>query len=296
MPTTTKNTMDNASNLHPSTTSPLKDAVIEHPTMISPLKDTIISHSPDTNNSEPMEWMPTFGNDMTPTLSNASLPGLEIDENTSTQFGNNINNLDSMKVNDRRLFYETCEGDITKYKYCVSLDSKIGPTVWYGLTAKQSPFQHYVVMKDEKNGQLTTIFLNHIMHNQLQTAFASFIQHGNATHLWTMDGITSISPLQISTMDDYLQVNVIRNPSKFILFSEKAILQWYDKKWEIERFGNYINKKTELVNYGESILTQFVNKSQNIAKEEFLELFTNPPNWVMTPNEIWTILTLKYMI
>ena len=59
----------------------------------------------------------------------------------------------------------------------------------------------------------------------------------------------------------------------------------------------YILKKTEIVEYGDNILTSFVITSSNISKQEFKNKFdsTNPPNTMLNAYEVWSILKKKYL-
>ena len=203
--------------------------------------------------------------------------------------------LDIDCVNERRLFYDCTNGDLEKYKFCVGLDSENETaSVWIGVTSKTSPFRYYICAKNE-NGHLSTVFLDQIMFSQLQTAFVSFLQYGNPNHLWTADGITSTHPLEFSTTNNCLQVKHILNPMNPIIFTMQHIHRFHEKKWEIQRFVRFIIKKIQLVSYGESILSHFVEESRNVLKDDFIREFVNPPNTMLTAHHIWEVLKKKYM-
>ena len=89
---------------------------------------------------------------------------LEIVADSKKDHEENSDILNSVNIDDRKLLYDCVNGDLDKYKYCISLESENLPTVWVGIRSICQPIKHYICMKNE-DGSLSTIFLNQLMKN-----------------------------------------------------------------------------------------------------------------------------------
>ena len=50
-------------------------------------------------------------------------------------------------VNDRKLFMDSANGDLDKYKHCVKIESNSQRDVWIGVTARYSSIKFYICVK-----------------------------------------------------------------------------------------------------------------------------------------------------
>ena len=86
-----------------------------------------------------------------------------------------------------------------------------------------------------------------------------------------------------------LQQNASMGKSvKETIFDWRMVKQYISKCWELQRFMCYLEKRETILKYGENIILHN-NNNENLNKSIFQELFlkSNPPNYVLSDNDVW---------
>ena len=144
-------------------------------------------------------------------------------------------------VNDRKLFMDCVNGDLDKYKHCVKIESNSQRDVWIGVTARYSSIKFYICVKNSDDS-LNTFFMDSNGRQQFESALVSFIQTDDPNLLPQSDLLAQTS-LEYSKVDGNLVINEVLNPTKMIIFDNAMIYSYWDKKWVLERFIEYLLKK-----------------------------------------------------
>ena len=228
-----------------------------------------------------------------------------VNDSVSTAVEDNENNVPSAinmddfqiclsTVKDRKLFIDCTKGNIDKYKHCVMIESDSLRDVWVGVTARYSSIKFYICVKNS-DGSLNTFFMDSEGKQQFESALESIIQTGDPNLLIQSKGLVRTS-LQYSKVDGNLVINEPLNPTKMIIFDDAMIYSYWDKKWALERFIEYLLKKRDLIHYCEHIFSTFANYDKmNVTKNDFIDKFENskPPNYVFTSTEMWNFFNKK---
>lgn len=212
------------------------------------------------------------------------------DNGSNSENGGDLIYSDS--VSDRKLFFETTDGDLWKNKCNIELlDPSASCRVWIGVTGNTHPIKHYITSKDI-NGKLSTIFLDHRSRHVVKTACVSFLRHGDPNQEWVREKISPGDKLHFSVDGDCLIISNLMNQLASVTLSKPAVIQFIDKDWVLHRFTKFLHNKLELIAYGENILT--TNTSNHTSRDDFIERWLNPPNRTLSCEDIWTILRKKY--
>ena len=203
--------------------------------------------------------------------------------------------ISAIAVNDRKLFLDCANGDLDKYKHCVKIESNSQRDVWIGVTSRHSSIKFYICVKNSSDS-LNTFFMDSSGKQQFESALVSFIQRGNPNLSPQSDKLVHTS-LDYSKVDGNLVIKEILNPTKMIIFDNAMIYSYWDKKWMVERFIEYLLKKRDMMHYCQHIFTTFANNDKmNVTKNDFVDKFENskPPNYIFTSSEMWDFFNKKF--
>jgi len=242
----------------------------------------------------------------TPNVNNSVSNTVEDKENNDP----NTNNVEdsqicAFSVNDRKLFMDCAKGDLNKYKHCVKIESKSKNLrdVWVGVTGRNSSIKFYICVKNSDDS-LNTFFMDSNGKQQFESALESIVQTGDPNLLIQSKGLVCTSypnlliqskgvvctSLRYSNVDGNLVINDPLNHSKMVIFDDAMIYSYWDKKWVLERFIEYLLKKRDMMHYCEYIFTTLANYDEpNVTKNDFIDKFENskPPNYIFTSTEMW---------
>ena len=199
-------------------------------------------------------------------------------------------------VNDRKLFMDCVDGDLDKYKHCVKIESSSLRDVWIGVTARYSSIKFYICVKNSDNS-MNTFFMDSIGRQQFESALVSFVQTTDPNLLLQSDGLGQ-SSLEYSKVDGNLVINEVLCPTKMIIFDNAMIYSYWGKKWTLERFIEYLQKKRDMIHYCQHIFATFANyEKTNVTKNDFIDKFENskPPNYIFTSTEMWNFFNKKFL-
>ena len=75
------------------------------------------------------------------------------------------------------------------------------------------------------------------------------------------------------------------------------VKQYISKCCELQKFIIYLEKRENVIKFDESIIL-YGGKIGNLNKKGFQELFvkSNPPNHVLSHNDVWNYLKKKYNV
>ena len=197
-------------------------------------------------------------------------------------------------VNDRKLFMDCARGDLDKYKQCIKIESDSLSDVWIGVTARYSSIKFYICVKNSDDS-LNTFFMDSNGKQQFESALESITQSGDPNLLIQSKGLAPTS-LQYINVDGNLVINDPLNPTKMVIFDDAMIYSYWNKKWVLERFIEYLVKKKAMIHYCEHIFTTLANYDKpNVAKIDFIDKFENskPPNYIFTATEMWSFFNKK---
>ena len=199
-------------------------------------------------------------------------------------------------VNDRKLFMDSANGDLDKYKHCVKIESNSQRDVWVGATARYSTIKFYICVRNIDDS-MNTFFMNSNDKQKFESALMSFAQTGDPNLLSQSDELVHTS-LEYSNVDGDLVMNEVLNPTKKIIFDNAMIYSYTEKKWVLERFIEYLLKKRDMIHYCQHIFTIFANYDKtNVTKNDFIDKFENskPPNYIFTSTEMWNFFNKKFL-
>ena len=198
-------------------------------------------------------------------------------------------------VKDRKLFIECVGGDIDKYKCSIKLESTNLGNVWVGVGAK--PSLYYYICAKNRNGSMTTFFINQREKKQFDSAlkyhiFSDIKFNGQGIDFEELPR----GSLEYNKLGENLVINQVRNPTKTIAIDRTMIYNYWGKCWMLERFVEYLRKRVGMIQYCEYIFDNLVNYEKgNVTKDDFTTRFesSNPPNSIFTLQEMWCYLLKK---
>ena len=190
-------------------------------------------------------------------------------------------------VNDRKLFFDCVGGDLDKYKYCVKIESSSLRDVWIGVSNKHSTINFYICTKNS-DGSMTSFFMDDNAKHQFESSLVSYIQSNDPNILWKSEGMGQTS-FEYTKVNGNLVINQVSYLTKMITFDNDMIYSYWNKKWELERFIVYLQKKRAMLQYCEHIFDNFANyQKTNVTKDDFIYRFdhSNAPNSIFTSLEM----------
>ena len=247
----------------------------------------------ESNDSENVSKHSRIGEKNSQTIVTTENNGSEGDESTQSliineknDFKQTENNYISAKcVNDRRLFMCCANGDINRYKFNIKLESRKHQTVWIGVFGTQS-LKYYICTKNS-DGSMNSFFISQNVKMQFDSLIKSFIYSKEPNF---RSGILSRSSLEYNKVGDNLVINQTPNPKITITFDEGMLCKYLSQHWMMERFVDYLQKRTSMLIYSEYIMNTLVKKEKDhISMNDFMSLFEtlSPPNRIFTANEMW---------
>ena len=80
---------------------------------------------------------------------------------------------------------------------------------------------------------------------------------------------------------------------KETIFDRHMVKQYISRCFQLKRFICYLEKREAVIKFGESIVE---GKTGKLNKTLFQELFvkSNPPNHVLSHNDVWNYFKKKY--
>jgi len=139
--------------------------------------------------------------------------------------------------------------------------------------------------------------MDSIGRQQFESALVSFVQTTDPNLLLQSDGLGQ-SSLEYSKVDGNLVINEVLCPTKMIIFDNAMIYSYWGKKWTLERFIEYLQKKRDMIHYCQHIFATFANyEKTNVTKNDFIDKFENskPPNYIFTSTEMWNFFNKKFL-
>ena len=218
------------------------------------------------------------------------------ENNNPRQINKDDTQICASTVNDRKLFMDCANGDLDKYKHCVKIESSSQRDVWIGVTARNSAIKFYICVKNIDDS-MNTFFMDNNGRQQFESALVSFIQTGDPNLLPQSQELMQTS-LEYGKTDGNLVIKELLNPTKMIIFDNAMIYSYWNKKWVLERFIEYLLKKRDMIHYCQHIFTTFANYDKtNVTKNDFMDKFenSNPPNYVFTSTEMWNFFNKKFL-
>ena len=209
-------------------------------------------------------------------------------------------------LKDRKLWFECVSGNHDKVKQSITLESSSQklPTVWVGVTGCHSPIKTYICQKSSSN-VFASYYLDIPTFKRLHNSFIRFNSEGE---YFEPDNIDSKNPpttklVVVKSSDKDQPLLVLQHKAsmgkvvKETVFDHHMVQQYISKCWQLQRFICYLEKRDNILKYGESIILHG-GRTGYLNKKLFQELFTNsnPPNYVLTSNEVWNYLKKKYSL
>ena len=98
------------------------------------------------------------------------------------------------------------------------------------------------------------------------------------------------SSLEYAKVDNNLVIKLVKHPKITITFDSTMACTYWGKRWLLERFVEYLQKRNSMFVYSEYIMdTLLRNGNESVSKNDYISMFetSSPPNSVFTSSEMW---------